>query len=305
MKKKLCFIAFTFLLGSVIFAQTETDFNVGLTEDGTGAVITGYIGKTLAVRIPATIEGFPVREIGSGAFEENTDITSVVIPQGVIKIGSNAFAYTYELASVTLPEGLLEIGAGAFRGSALTAITLPQSLTILAGGAFSVTPITSATLPGSLIYIGDRLFQYCKELRTVNLSEGITKIPIGMFDGCIALNNVTLPNSITTIGGSAFRKCTALTAISLPVSIMEIESTAFSECSALTTVTIPATVAKINFTFGYQHFEGCPRLNLASQAALRRVGYTGHYLRKSISSRRLGGTSYHFFIAYLINSCTL
>ena len=58
-----------------IWAQTEANFNVTLTEDGQGVVITGYTGTVLAVRIPATIQGMPVREIGREAFQGSFGMT--------------------------------------------------------------------------------------------------------------------------------------------------------------------------------------------------------------------------------------
>ncbi|MDR1930513.1 MAG: leucine-rich repeat domain-containing protein, partial [Treponema sp.] len=83
------------------FAQTEADFEVGLTEDGTGAVVKKYVGKAAAVRIPAVIQEMPVKEIGRSAFNGNAALTSVVIPEGVEKIDMFAFYNCRSLASVT------------------------------------------------------------------------------------------------------------------------------------------------------------------------------------------------------------
>ena len=239
MNKKLLIAAFALMLTATAFAQTEADFNVTLTADGTGVVITGYTGRTAQVRIPATIQGMPVRVIGEWAFARsntNATITSVVIPQGVTTIGRNAFAGAERLASVTIPEGVTEIGREAFAATtALTAITLPQSLTTLGDGAF--------------------------------------------MDGS-GLRTITFPDSLTSIGDMMFWGFpSALTAVTLPASIRYISASAFVGCSALTTVTIPASVERIEFGKGISgsSFSGCSSLNLASQAALRRVGYTGEF----------------------------
>ena len=61
-----------------VFSQTtpESDFTVTLTDDNTGVLITRYRGSAATVRIPATIQGMPVREIGREAFRDNRTITS-------------------------------------------------------------------------------------------------------------------------------------------------------------------------------------------------------------------------------------
>ena len=105
MTKKLFLIAFALLIVcGAAFAQTEADFNVTMNDAGDGVVITKYTGRVAAVRIPATIQGMPVREIGKGAFISNSLITSVVIPQGVAIIGEDAFRGATKHVSVSIPE---------------------------------------------------------------------------------------------------------------------------------------------------------------------------------------------------------
>ena len=198
-------------LSATAFAQTEEDFTVEVTRDGRGVRITGYKGSVTDVVIPATIQGFPVREVGF--YPPNENITSIVIPEGVTKIG-----------------GFLE-------SSNLRSVTLPSTLTEIASNAFF----------------------YCRNLKTI-----------------------TLPASLETIGEGAFDG-SGLTEIALPASIKRIGDAAFARCSALTTVTVPASVQRIDFmrtTFRRVSdgaFMGCHNLSLASQAALRRVGYQGEF----------------------------
>jgi len=61
-----------------------------------GAItITRYIGSggAVAVVIPDTTNGYPVTTIGTYAFLNNTNVTSVTIPNSVTSIGGFAFAY--------------------------------------------------------------------------------------------------------------------------------------------------------------------------------------------------------------------
>lgn len=80
--------------------NTEADFSVSLAVDGKCVAITEYKGTATTVRIPTTIQGLPVREIGEDAFTglstsgrnyTNRNITSVIIPEGVTTIGEGAF----------------------------------------------------------------------------------------------------------------------------------------------------------------------------------------------------------------------
>ena len=246
---------------SAAFAQTEADFNVALTEDGEGAVITRYTGKAAAMSIPATIQGMPVREIGRRAFRFNETVTSVVIPAGVTKIGNSAFFSCYRLTSVTIPEGVTEICESAFdRCEQLTEAALPKSLKTLREKAFSGTAITAVTIPAGT-KAGEYVFMNCNNLKNVTLPEDMEYIPNEMFANCGALTAITLPASIKEIGWRAF---------------------ATYGSSNLFTVTIPDSVETINFraiSYGGSSdaFKGCSNLSLASQAALKKRGYKGRF----------------------------
>jgi hypothetical protein len=89
---------------------------------------------------------------------------------------------------------------------------------------------------------------------------------------------VVIPEDVTEIGQGVFSGCTALTAVTLPSSIQKIGVIAFKDCKALVTVTIPDSVTKIEFDSYYEGtFTRCNKLNLASQAALRKRGWDGSF----------------------------
>lgn len=93
------------------------------TFDLTTGTITKYIGTESTVIIPNTISGVPVKRLGDYAFEDNTNITSVTIPDGVISIGDDEFRNCSNLKSITIPDSVVSIGAEAFRNcSSLTNI---------------------------------------------------------------------------------------------------------------------------------------------------------------------------------------
>ena len=62
--------------------------------------ITKYTGKESTVILPSTINSWHVTKIGEAAFQDNTTITSVTIPDSVTEIGANAFAGCTNLTSV-------------------------------------------------------------------------------------------------------------------------------------------------------------------------------------------------------------
>jgi len=315
MKKKSIFLLVFIMLvfGTTLYAQRVSDFQVTITDDFEGVIITKYTGTVRAVTIPAAFEGIPLREIGEGAFSEK-NITSVIIPNGVITIGNGAFSWCRSLTSVTIPASVTTIGDNAFTlCTSLTSITIPAGVTTIGDYAFNgCRSLTSVTIPAGVTTIGDGAFSACDALRTINLPASIehigasafsrsgltsinwpakvTVINRHVFQGCRGLTSITIPEGVTAINTEAFKECSALTTVVLPSTIGVIQAGAFESCAALTTITIPDSVTSIRFetntpvtttSFGITSvqnvltnpFANCPRLNLASQQALRRRGW--------------------------------
>lgn len=82
-------------------------------DDGT-VKITRYCGESSELVIPAELDGRPIRVIGEGAFSDNGELGSVVIPEGILAIEDRAFSGCYMLTDVSLPDSLDEIGEDAF-----------------------------------------------------------------------------------------------------------------------------------------------------------------------------------------------
>jgi hypothetical protein len=183
-------------------ANQESDFEYDLNQAGDGIVIRKYTGKVQTVIVPATIEDYPVVEIGDNAFR---GVTSVVLPDAIIKIGGGAFA-TGSLRAINFPAGLREIGDNS---------------------AFANSSLKSISLPAGLQKIGRSAFSGCSSLKEVVIPEGIEFIEGGVFDGCSNLISVTLPSSIKKIGwhsfSGAFSSCTNLTDVIIPDSVTAIE----------------------------------------------------------------------------------
>lgn len=80
-----------------------------------GGVITKYNGTYAKVKIPETIDGVPVTELGASAFSKNTEITDVIIPECITTLGIGTFSGCSALYSAVilaqedvLPQNFLE-----------------------------------------------------------------------------------------------------------------------------------------------------------------------------------------------------
>jgi hypothetical protein len=140
-----------------------------LTDNGTAATITGYLGAGGAVTIPSTIGGKPVTTIGNGAFSGLAALTSVTIPTSVTRIADAAFQSCTGLTSVALPSKLTELGTGVFAGcEKLSAITIPSGLTALRTSVFlGCTALTTVTIPSTITTIEDGAFIGCTGLKSI------------------------------------------------------------------------------------------------------------------------------------------
>ena len=118
----------------------------------TNAPADGY--KSVLSRF-VNIIGMVMREgvtsIGSYAFRNCTNLTSINIPEGVTSIGDWVFKGCTNLTSINIPEGVTSIGYEAFNNcKSLTSVTIPSSVTFIGGGAFrNCTGLTSVFMQPS------------------------------------------------------------------------------------------------------------------------------------------------------------
>ncbi len=95
-----------------------------------------------------------------------------------------------------------------------------------------------------------------KNIRSVELPEGLTSISRYAFYGCTALTEISIPDSVLDIGSNAFSGCTALTDVHLGAGLSYIGDEAFSGCTKLTEIELPDSVAVI----GHYAFTDCTAL---------------------------------------------
>lgn len=249
--------------------------------------ITKYTGKESTVILPNTINSWPVTKIGEAAFQDNTTITSVTIPDSVTEIGANAFAGCTNLTSVTYGGDWsnLTIQSGnpavedavnaqlfdfeftpdntaviviSYKGTAAD-VTIPsrykgKPVTTIGRTAFQGYSVTSVTIPDSVTFISDFAFANCSNLTNISIPNSVTYIGFSAFENCTSLKSITLPSSLRSISEALFSGCSQLTTIQIPDSVLSIQDFAFGNCTSLETIHIPVSVTFI----GVYAFNDCP-----------------------------------------------
>lgn len=126
-------------------------------------------------------------------------------------------------------------------------------------GAYSFSGYASASpYPHNSYQIG-------RNIRSVDIPQGVTSIGNHAFEECFALEEVTIPQSVTSIGLIAFGGCCKLTTLSLGENVETIGGGAFFRCSSLSNITIPKKVKVIESGYSgtpsfYRTFAYCSGL---------------------------------------------
>ncbi len=223
-----------------------------------GAVI---ISNTYADGVGVIVFDKAVTSIGSSAFHNCGNLTSVVIPEGVTSIGSYAFAYCDNLTNVVIPEGMTSIGIYAFvYCDNLISIQLPESLTSLGDWAFNECKnLVSVNIPQNIKSLNGYTFKGCKNLKAITLPEGLTSISYNVFDGCSSLTSIVIPDNVTSISYEAFKECISLESVVIGSKVKSIGNSCFRYCYALEDITFKPQTPP---TLGADMFEGAASLKI-------------------------------------------
>ena len=288
------FVAFllTVLFTSGVRAETYGNLTYSIS-DGE-VTITDCDTSATFVTIPETIDGYPVRSIGSYAFY-NCGITLISIPSSVTSMGEGAFSDCYELSSVHISDldawcridfadmkaTPLWVATLYVNGESPTEVILPDGMTAIKDYTFyRLRNLTSITIPDSVTSIGEEAFYGCKNLTNIAIPDNVTRIGGAAFhntpwyeakpNGLIYINKVLyrykgnmpsntkidiIPGTVS-ISDSAFDGYSELTSITIPDGVTSIGTWAFSDCTGLTSITVPNSVTNISARV----FSGCTGL---------------------------------------------
>ena len=205
--------------------------------DDENASITSYKGNATSLIIPSKLDGYTVVAIGDGAFEGNTLLTAVTIPDTVATIEEGAFSGCTGLTDIKLSRNLKTLGSDAFYGcNGLTSVSIPKTVE---NTHFYYNGVYSP-------------FRGCNSLQVVEFEDGMTRIPNSILCYCAAKLNIVIPDSVTEIGESAFFN-SGLLSVTIPDTVVTIEEGAFSGCTELTNVKVPDSVTSM----GESIFQNC------------------------------------------------
>ena len=143
----------------------------GLTWELNGGVLTiSYDGVGTGEMYDFGYE-YDANPVNVAPWKENkSEITTVVIGDGVKSIGNYAFNDLYEnFTAVTIANSVERIGLNAFMNAKwITEITLPSSLKTIDKECFAANfGFTSITIPSGVTSIGNKAFSYCNGLTSL------------------------------------------------------------------------------------------------------------------------------------------
>lgn len=240
------------------FADATTDSGINYYISYGQVIITGYSGNDPELEIPSKINGCPVTTIFRWAFENNSDLISIKLPDSVTSIEFAAFSGCNNLKTVKLSSKLKTIEFRVFEDCKnLANLVIPDSVTSIEKCAFeNCESLTNLIIPNSVTSIGECAFKNCFRLTNIKLSDKLNIISSSAFENCTNIENIKIPNTVEEIDSSAFAGCINLKNIKINSPSIYIGNSTFSNCTSLESIVLPDGLESIeNSTFA-----GCSNL---------------------------------------------
>ena len=176
-------------------------------------------------------------------YPNHTQITTIIIANGVTTIGNGAFAECSNLTSVTIPNSVTIIENGAFFDcSNLDTVTIPSNVTYIGEETFkNCISLRSITIPRNVTFLGESAFGYCTNLSTIYFNAtNCTGLDInGIFYNCSAVTGFHIGSNVTYIPEGTFIGLTGLQVIYIPDSVTRIDD-GLQNCFNLTDIYVGA-----------------------------------------------------------------
>jgi hypothetical protein len=209
-----------YLAGTSGWDSTFAGFpTVQCTTNNNGFTIVRYNGTNSVVTIPSAINNLPVTIIGTGAFLNCTNLTSITLGNSITNIGEDTFYNCCNLANVLFEgDAPTNVGTDVFYGDVGVTIYYLAEMV-----GWSTTFDGWPTIPSDLLYTSSNgivtITGYTGSAGTVTILTNINGQPVtgigeNTFYAC-SLTGVIIPDSVTNIGAAAFKYCSSLTAITV------------------------------------------------------------------------------------------
>ncbi len=253
--------------GTSLSSTATVTFNVLDPFRVSNFVLVDYKGPGGTVVIP---DDENIMYIGEEAFEQDTSIEYVIIPETVREIRKRAFQGCTNLKGIYLvskeaqqiPNAKLSVVLeDAFEGCTSLEFVDLTNAKVLTLGRRAFANCTSLQEVKKMQAIGtmnEYAFAGCTALESVDISN-LHSAGTGVFLDCTALTSVTT-DYYTSLGESMFEGCTALSGkvvINTPV----IAAGAFAGCVSLSEVDFGGGSSReLTFNIGAQAFDGCENL---------------------------------------------
>jgi len=247
------------LLRPVIFTGVDPESGLVYYNTGSEIRIVDNWSTDAAIIVPSMIAGLPVTQIADRAFESDSGITTIQLPDSLERIGDYAFKSCDQLLEIIIPNTVATVGRNAFeRCSSLFRVQLPIALEVIEPATFYLcTSLTDITLPDTLLSIGDSALRGCESLSSIQIPSTVTTISTGAFRDCTGLETIEIPEGIVALEAYTFQGCSKLETVGLPSTMNRLGVRSFYLCSSLRHVVVPSTVTEIDDGA----FKNCHSLN--------------------------------------------
>ena len=231
-----------------------------------------YCSSLSQIQFPSSLS-----KIDEYMFAESS-VTKIIfanLKTSLKEITNNAFHNAYQLSNFQFLEYITSIGASAFANTALRSVELPSTVKSIGMLAFNqCTQLTSFSLSKSdssqLEFLGNSVFQGCRELRTIN----VTNLHFVTLNGALFYSNKTvlylfppaseieffqIPSPVKIISPHAFYQCRYLRIVMLSddSKLETISVSAFQGCSKLKFINLPLSIT----SFSADCFRDCNSLS--------------------------------------------
>ena len=198
-----------------------------------------------------------ITHIGEAVFDNCIELREITISNYLREVHDLAFTCTfsnYEITTkyVTLPGNISVIFS--FDNECLVNEStkvlykgnkngnIPNEVVRIADEAFYHSSLTSLTLPDTVTAVGNRSFQNCTSLATVDFGNCLNSVSYYAFDKCSSLTSVTLPDSIVNIEAGSFSNCTNMNYFKLGRNIDHVGTGSFDNDNSLNEIHYNGTI---------------------------------------------------------------